>query len=123
MLKMVDKEEESVKHIADIVGEWGEWQISIHLFWYCFLLSAVSALNNMGYSFHSNNVDFWCIDVSVDYSVFAILVQIFAKNFIFQIFSLIMFFQLILDFLNSYQKLKLNFWKISKIKPFRKKSF
>ncbi len=90
---MVDKEEESVKHIADIVGEWGKWQS--HLFWYFFLLSAVSALNNMGYSFHSYDVDFWCSDVPIHYPVIPILVQILAKNCIFQIFSLIMFFQLI----------------------------
>jgi hypothetical protein len=68
MLKMVDKEEESVKHIADIVGEWGQWQR--HLFWYFFLLSAVSALNNIRYIFHSYNVDFWCSDVPIDYPVF-----------------------------------------------------
>jgi hypothetical protein len=53
---MVYKDEESVKNIADIVGEWGQWQR--HLFWYYFLLSAVSALNNVGYSFHSYNVGF-----------------------------------------------------------------
>ncbi len=47
MLKMVDKEEESVKHITDIVREWGQWQK--HLFWYCFVLSAFSALNNIRY--------------------------------------------------------------------------
>ncbi len=90
---MVKKEEESVKHIADVVGEWGQWQR--HLFWYLFLLSAVSALNNMGYSFHSYDVDFWCSDVPIHYPVISILVQILAKNCIFQIFSLIMFFQLI----------------------------
>ena len=75
MLKMVDKEEESVKHIADIVGEWGQWQR--HLFWYCFLLSTASAINNMGYSFHSYNVDFWCSDVPINYPVFAIKRQLF----------------------------------------------
>jgi hypothetical protein len=56
MLKLVDKEEKSVKHIADIVGEWGQWQK--HLLWYCFLLSAVSALENMGYTFHTYSIDF-----------------------------------------------------------------
>jgi hypothetical protein len=90
MLKLVYKEEKSVKHIADIVGEWGQWQK--HLLWYCFLLSAVSALENMGYTFHTYSIDFWCSDVPIDYPVFAILVQILAKNFIFQMFSLIMFF-------------------------------
>jgi hypothetical protein len=76
---MVDKEEESVKHIADIVGEWGRWQR--HFFFYCFLLSTASAVNNMGYAFHSYNVDFWCSDVPIDYPVFKKFFDIFVKKF------------------------------------------
>ncbi len=74
MLKMVDKEKESAKHIADIVGEWGKWQR--HLVCYCFLLWAASALNNMGYTFHSYNVDFWCSDVPIHYPVFTIFLTL-----------------------------------------------
>jgi hypothetical protein len=118
MLEMVDKEEESVKHIADIVEEWGHWQR--HLFWYCFLLSAVAALNNMGYSFHSYNVDFWCSDVPIDYPVFAVLVQIIAKNFIFQMLSLIRFFSINFKFSKFIPQIKVKFFEN---KSFRKKSF
>ena len=50
-----------VKHISDIVGEWGKWQLE--LFVYCFLLSSAAAFVNMGYSFHAKSVDFWCSDV------------------------------------------------------------
>jgi hypothetical protein len=76
---MVDKEEESVKHIADIVGEWGQWQR--HLFCYFFILSAVTALNNLGYSFHSYNVDFWCSDVPIHYPVFQNFLKYKSINF------------------------------------------
>jgi hypothetical protein len=100
------------------VEEWVKWQR--HLFWYCFLLSAVSALNNMGYSFHSYNVDFWCSDVPIDYPVFAILVQILAKNFIFQMLSLIMFFPINLKFSKLIPEIKVTFFDK---KSFRKKIF
>jgi hypothetical protein len=79
MLKMVDKEKESAKHIADIVGEWGKWQT--HLFCYCFILWAAVATSSMGYSFHTYNVDFWCSDVPIDYPVFEIFLKSFLKLF------------------------------------------
>ena len=62
---MVLQKEQEVKHIADIVGEWGKWQLQ--LFVYCFLWSAVAAFTNMGYSFHAKSVDFWCSDVPQQY--------------------------------------------------------
>jgi hypothetical protein len=64
---MVDSEKLNVKHIADIVGEWGKWQK--HLFCYIFILWAVAAINNMAHSFHTFSVDFWCSDVPVHYPV------------------------------------------------------
>ncbi|XP_054165996.1 organic cation transporter protein-like, partial [Oppia nitens] len=59
------KDKSSVKHIADIVGEWGKWQF--HFVAYCFILWSFAAINNMGYSFHAYNNDFWCSDVPIDY--------------------------------------------------------
>ena len=64
---MVNNENQIVKHIADIIGEWGKWQG--HLFSYCFLMWGASAINNMGYSFHAYDVEFWCSDVPIDYPV------------------------------------------------------
>ena len=64
---MFNNENQSVKHITDIVGEWGKWQR--HLVAYCFILWAVAAINNMGYSFHAYDVEFWCSDVPIDYPV------------------------------------------------------
>jgi len=64
---MVDNQKSNVKHIADIVGEWGKWQL--HLASFCFILWAVAAINNMGYSFHAYDNDFWCSDVPYDYPV------------------------------------------------------
>ncbi|CAG2100137.1 unnamed protein product [Medioppia subpectinata] len=49
-----------VKHIADIVGEWGKWQFM--LFSHCFLFFGSAAFVNMGYVFHAKRVDFWCAD-------------------------------------------------------------
>ena len=57
-----------MNHIADIVGEWGKWQR--HLSIYIFILWAASAFNNMGYSFYTYDVEFWCSDVPIDYPVF-----------------------------------------------------
>ncbi|CAG2166905.1 unnamed protein product [Oppiella nova] len=62
---MVDNQKSNVKHIADIVGEWGKWQL--HLASFSFILWAVAAINNMGYSFHAYDNDFWCSDVPYDY--------------------------------------------------------
>ncbi|CAG2100135.1 unnamed protein product [Medioppia subpectinata] len=49
-----------VKHIADIVGEWGKWQFILCA--HCFLLWSSAAFINMGYAFHAKRVDFWCAD-------------------------------------------------------------
>ncbi|CAG2100136.1 unnamed protein product [Medioppia subpectinata] len=59
VLKMTTKVVE-VKHIADIVGEWGKWQFM--LFSHCFLFFGSAAFVNMGYVFHAKRVDFWCAD-------------------------------------------------------------
>ena len=64
---MVEKAKSEVKHVADIVGEWGKWQF--HLASYIFVLWAAAALNNMGYTFHAFNNDFWCSDVPENYEV------------------------------------------------------
>ena len=50
-----------VRHIADIVGEFGKWQFK--LIFFKFLIASVGAFINMGYSFHAKTVDFWCSDV------------------------------------------------------------
>ena len=64
---MDTKGKPSVKHVADIVGEWGKWQFNFSC--YCFLLWAAVALNNMGYSFHAYDNEFWCSDVPIDIEV------------------------------------------------------
>ena len=61
------KENTEVKHVADIIGEWGNWQRT--LFIYLFILDVIAALNNMGYSFHAFEMNFWCDDVPEDYQV------------------------------------------------------
>ena len=66
-IKKTKENTEEVKHVADIIGEWGNWQRT--LFIYLFLMDAIAALNNMGYSFHAFEVDFWCHDVPEDYKV------------------------------------------------------
>ena len=62
------KEISKVSHVADIIGEWGNWQRN--LFIYLFLLDVIGALNNMGYSFYTFQVEFWCEDVPQDYKVY-----------------------------------------------------
>ncbi|CAG2118725.1 unnamed protein product, partial [Medioppia subpectinata] len=62
---MDDQQKPDVKHIGDIVGEWGKWQFRLFIF--CFIQESVSALNNMGYSFMAYDNDFWCSDVPPDY--------------------------------------------------------
>lgn len=56
-----------VKHVSDIIGEWGTWQFTFVTFSY--ILGAVGALNNMGYGFHAYGNDYWCSDVPADYPV------------------------------------------------------
>ena len=62
---MLSQPKAEVKHIADIVGEWGRWQLE--LFLYKFLVSTTAAFINMGYSFHAKSVDFWCSDVPQEF--------------------------------------------------------
>ncbi|CAG2109089.1 unnamed protein product, partial [Medioppia subpectinata] len=63
---MVSSKMPEVKHIADIVGEWGKWQLLLFSFY--FLLLGTDAINNMAYAFHAYNNDFWCSDVPPDYT-------------------------------------------------------
>ena len=56
-----------VRHIADIVGEWGSWQFNFASF--CFIVWAASTVNNMGYSFHGFDNKYWCSDVPLNYEV------------------------------------------------------
>ena len=64
------KKTKEVKHVADIIGEWGNWQRQ--LFIYMFTLEIIGAFNNMGYSFNAFQTDFWCEDVPNDYKVYLI---------------------------------------------------
>ena len=50
-----------VKHVADIVGEWGKWQLNFHT--YLTILWAAVSLNNVGYGFFGFNNKHWCSDV------------------------------------------------------------
>ena len=61
------KKTKEVKHVADVIGEWGNWQRQ--LFIYYFLVDIVNSLSNMGYSFTAFEQDFWCEDVPEDYKV------------------------------------------------------
>ena len=65
--KIQETKEFQVKHVADIIGEWGNWQRA--LFIYASILGIFAALNNIGYTFHAFQVDFWCEDVPEDYKV------------------------------------------------------
>ena len=56
-----------VKHICDIVGELGKWQIIFVTF--ATIKESLRVLSNMGYSFHAFSNDFWCRDVPIDYQV------------------------------------------------------
>ena len=58
----------SVSAVTDIVGEWGKWQFSFTSFY--FIQWIVGALNNIGYTFHAYNNDYWCSDVPQDYPVY-----------------------------------------------------
>ena len=77
------KQKPQVKHVADIIGEWGNWQRT--LFVYSFMLGIIAALNNMGYSFHAFEIDFWCHDVPHDYRVKFYKIYLTTKNFSFRI--------------------------------------
>ena len=79
--KMDKKTEETKeKHIADIIGEWGNWQRT--LFIYSFTFELISALNNMGYSFHAFKIDFWCHDVPDNYQVKFYKICLTTKTFL-----------------------------------------
>ncbi|XP_054158732.1 organic cation transporter protein-like [Oppia nitens] len=49
-----------VRHVTDIVGEWGRWQLNIALF--SISISLFSSLNNLAVTFYAPKVDYWCGD-------------------------------------------------------------
>ncbi|CAG2162653.1 unnamed protein product [Oppiella nova] len=53
------------KQISDLVGEWGIWQRNLTIF--VFILTALNAYNDLSYTFHTYEVDYWCKDVPNDY--------------------------------------------------------
>ena len=67
----MSKRETRVEHIADIVGEWGVWQLIVFCFVFC--LWIITALNNMGYTFYAYEEEFWCSDVPNDYPVIIVM--------------------------------------------------
>ena len=66
MSKEIKKTKE-VKHVADIIGEWGNYQCQLLII--LFIRFIILAFNNMGYSFNAFKTDFWCEDVPKDYKV------------------------------------------------------
>ena len=64
---MAGEKVKEVKYLADIIGEWGKWQLILTAF--VFVLDLVTAINNMGYTFHAFSVDYWCDDVPVHFEV------------------------------------------------------
>ena len=64
---MSDQDKKEVKHVADIVGEYGRWQF--HMCCFYIVQNALGAINNLGYAFHAFNHEFWCSDVPIDYQV------------------------------------------------------
>ena len=61
------KRTEEVKHVADIVGEWGKWQFNFSA--HVFLIWGVVAINNMGFAFMGYNNKFWCSDSPLEASL------------------------------------------------------
>ena len=49
-----------IKHISDVVGEWGPWQRNITLF--TLSSNLFSAFNNLALSFYAPNISYWCSD-------------------------------------------------------------
>lgn len=54
-----------IKHVSDIIGEFGFYQRHFIIFVTC--LSTFGAINNMGYSFHAPKIDYWCADTPFEY--------------------------------------------------------
>ncbi|CAG2119725.1 unnamed protein product, partial [Medioppia subpectinata] len=50
----------NVRHVSDVVGEWGLWQFNITFF--SVSISLFSALNNLSVSFYAPTVKHWCAD-------------------------------------------------------------
>ena len=61
------KVKEEVTHVAEIIGEWGRWQLICCILF--FILNITVAMNNMGFTFHAFQADYWCDDVPIDYPV------------------------------------------------------
>ena len=56
-----------VKHVTDIVGEWGKWQFNFAA--HVFILWSIAASNSMGFAFMGYNNKFWCSDSPIDVSL------------------------------------------------------
>jgi hypothetical protein len=67
MTKEKGEIKKEVKYVADIIGEWGRWQLVLSSF--MFIVEIVTAISNMGYSFHAFDVDYWCHDVPHNFEV------------------------------------------------------
>lgn len=67
MSAAMSSEDKQVKHVADIVGEWGRWQF--HICFFYFFQNAIGAMDNLGYAFQAFKHDYWCADVPIDYQV------------------------------------------------------
>ena len=73
------KESSQVRHISDIAGEWGKWQRDLTIF--VFIIQALNSYNDLSYSFHSYETNFWCNDFPNEYKVlFFLNLIIILKN-------------------------------------------
>ncbi len=67
--------EKNVKHVSDVVGEWGLWQRNITYF--SLSISLFSALNNLSVSFYAPNIQYWCADNNTDSNEVLISILVF----------------------------------------------
>ena len=90
-----------VKHVSDIIGEWGNWQRNFFI--YLFIVDIIVAFSKMGYSFSAFEVELWYEDVPKDYKVYIFIFWIWQfyfseqkqSNQVFHIFkATILFFRI-----------------------------
>ena len=55
----------AVKHISEIIGDFGKWQLNIAAFY--FTIYILSPFNNFGITFHAPKVDYRCTNYSTQY--------------------------------------------------------
>src|ERR1700733_5012454 len=58
---------ENVKHVSDVIGEWGKWQRNITFF--ALSISIFSAFNNLAVSFYAPDVKYYCADNDTDIGI------------------------------------------------------